>query len=66
MSASAMSCTAMAANKLGTAYGIEAPNTLSTVLIFGSALLVSTAIVLAAVCRLRGSSAGTMCRLTTS
>jgi len=57
---------AVAANKLGTVYGIEALNTLSTVLIFGAALLVSGAVVLAAVCRLRGDRTGTWCQLTTS
>ena len=57
---------AVAANKLGTVYGIEALNTLSTVLIFGAALLVSAAVVLAAVCRLRGDRTGTWCRLTTA
>ena len=57
---------AVAANKLGTVYGIGALNTLSTVLIFGAAFLVSGAVVLAAVCRLRGETNGTLCRLTTS
>ena len=57
---------AVAANKLGTVYGIEALNTLSTVLIFGAALLVSGAVVLAALCRLRGDATATLCRLTTS
>ncbi|MBP1986873.1 hypothetical protein J2753_001367 [Halolamina salifodinae] len=45
--------------------GIEALNTLSTALITGAALLVSVAVVLAAVCRLRGDETGTWCRLTT-
>jgi len=57
---------AVAANELGSTYGIEALNTLSTVLIFGAALLVSAAVVLAAVCRLRGDGTSTLCRLTTS
>jgi uncharacterized membrane protein YfcA len=57
---------AVAANKLGTVYGIELLNTVSTVLIFGAAFLVSGAVVLAAVCRLRGDESGTWCRLTTS
>ncbi|GGL40559.1 hypothetical protein GCM10009037_25320 [Halarchaeum grantii] len=57
---------AVATNKLGTVYGIAALNTVSTVLIFGAALLVSGAVVLAAVCRLRNDSSGTWCRLTTS
>ncbi|WP_026178033.1 sulfite exporter TauE/SafE family protein [Haladaptatus paucihalophilus] len=57
---------AVSAKQLGTAYGIEALNTVSIVLIFGAALLVSSAVVLAAICRLRGDATGTWCRLTTS
>jgi hypothetical protein len=57
---------AVAAKKLGTVYGIDALNTVSIVLIFGAAILVSSAVVLAAVCRLRGDRTGTWCRLTTS
>ncbi|WP_248897114.1 sulfite exporter TauE/SafE family protein [Haloplanus halobius] len=57
---------AVASNKLGTVYGIDQLNTVSTVLIFGAALLVSSAVVLAAVCRLRNDETGTLCRLTTS
>jgi uncharacterized membrane protein YjjP (DUF1212 family) len=57
---------AVASNKLGTVYGIDLLNTLSTVLIFGAALLVSGAVVRAAVCRLRNDRTGTWCRLTTS
>nr|WP_247420740.1 sulfite exporter TauE/SafE family protein [Halomarina salina] len=57
---------AVAANRLGTVYGIDLLNTLSTVLIFGAALLVSGAVVLAAVCQLRNDQSGTWCRLTTS
>ncbi|MFB6142098.1 MAG: sulfite exporter TauE/SafE family protein [Halorientalis sp.] len=57
---------AVASNKLGTVYGIDLLNALSTVLIFGAALLVSSAVVLAAVCRLRNDRTGTWCRLTTS
>ncbi|MFD1635237.1 sulfite exporter TauE/SafE family protein, partial [Haloplanus ruber] len=38
----------------------------STVLIFGAALLVSSAVVLAAICRLRNDETGMWCRLTTS
>jgi uncharacterized membrane protein YfcA len=57
---------AVAANKLGNVYGIEILNMASTVLIFGAALLVSGAVILAAVCRLRGDRTGTWCRLTTS
>ncbi|MFB6121483.1 MAG: sulfite exporter TauE/SafE family protein [Halobacteriaceae archaeon] len=57
---------AVASNKLGSVYDIGVLNTLSTVLIFGAALLVSGAVVLAAVCRLRNDRTGTWCRLTTS
>lgn len=57
---------AVGAKQLGTAYGIEVLNTVSIVLIFGAALLVSSAVVLAAICRLRGDTTGTWCRLTTS
>lgn len=57
---------AVAAKKLSTAYGIERLNTVSIVLIFGAAILVSGAVVLAAVCRLRQDSTGTWCQLTTS
>ncbi|WP_254538836.1 sulfite exporter TauE/SafE family protein [Halomarina litorea] len=56
---------AVAAKELGNAYGIELLNTASIVLIFGAAILVSGAVVLAAVCRLRGDRTGTWCRLTT-
>ncbi|MGB9985514.1 sulfite exporter TauE/SafE family protein [Salarchaeum japonicum] len=54
---------AVASNKLGSVYGIELLNTMSTALIFGSALLVSAAVVLAAVCQLRDDGHGTWCRL---
>ncbi|MDS0301053.1 sulfite exporter TauE/SafE family protein [Halogeometricum sp. S1BR25-6] len=57
---------AVAAKELGAAYGIEVLNTVSIALIFGAAVLVSGAVVLAAVCRLRNDSMGTWCRLTTS
>ncbi|KDS92131.1 permease [Halorubrum saccharovorum] len=57
---------AVASNKIGAVYGIGILNTASTVLIFGAALLVSSAVVLAAVCRLRNDETGTWCRLTTS
>lgn len=52
---------AVAANRLGTVYGIELLNTVSTVLIFGAALLVSSAVVLAAVCQLRNDRSGIWC-----
>ncbi|MGZ0746936.1 sulfite exporter TauE/SafE family protein [Haloparvum sp. AD34] len=57
---------AVAANKLGSVYGIEILSTVSTVLIFGAALFVSSAVVLAAVCRLRNDRTSTLCQLTTS
>ncbi len=57
---------AVAAKSLGNAYGIELLNTVSIALIFGAATVVSGAVVLAAVCRLRGDRTGTWCRLTTS
>lgn len=57
---------AVAAKKLSTTYDIELLNTVSIVLIFGAAILVSSAVVLAAVCRLRQDSTGTWCQLTTS
>ncbi|WP_435157461.1 sulfite exporter TauE/SafE family protein [Haladaptatus sp. DFWS20] len=57
---------AVAAKKLGTAYGIDVLNTVSMVLIFGAAILVSGAVVLAAVCRLRNDSTGRLCQLTTT
>lgn len=57
---------AVAANKLGTVYGIEMLTTLSIVLIFGAAFFVSGAVVLAAICRLRDEQTGRWCRLTTS
>nr|WP_233341077.1 sulfite exporter TauE/SafE family protein [Haloprofundus sp. MHR1] len=57
---------AVASKELGNAYGVELLNTVSIALIFGAAVLVSGAVVLAAVCRLRGNRTGTWCRLTTS
>ncbi|QLG26510.1 sulfite exporter TauE/SafE family protein [Halorarum halophilum] len=57
---------AVAAKNLGTGYGIDALNMVSIALIFGAAILVSGAVVLAAVCRLRGDRTGRVCRLTTS
>ncbi|QDX39501.1 sulfite exporter TauE/SafE family protein (plasmid) [Salarchaeum sp. JOR-1] len=54
---------AVASNKLGSVYGIELLNTMSTALIFGSALLVSGAVVLAAVCQMRDDGSGLWCRL---
>lgn len=55
---------AVAVKQLGTAYGIEALETVSIMLIFGAALLVSSAVVLAAMCQLKEDDMGTWCRLT--
>jgi uncharacterized membrane protein YfcA len=57
---------AVAAKRLGAAYAIDPLNTLSVLLIFGAAILVSGAIVLAAVCQLRGGHTGRWCRYVTS
>jgi hypothetical protein len=56
---------AVGAKQLGTAYGLEVFNTASIVLIFVAALLVSSTVVLAAICRPQGNDAGPWCRLTT-
>ncbi|MDS0292608.1 sulfite exporter TauE/SafE family protein [Halogeometricum luteum] len=55
---------AVAAKELGAAYGIELLSAVSIALIFGAAVLVSGAVVLAAVCRLRNDGTGTWCRFT--
>ena len=57
---------AVAAKKVGTAYGIPALETVSMVLIFGSAVLVSGAVVVAAVCRLRENRTRRVCRVATT
>ncbi|WP_408960348.1 sulfite exporter TauE/SafE family protein [Natrinema sp. 74] len=57
---------AVATKELGTAYGIDVLSTVSIALIIGATILVSGAVVLAAVCRLRRDSAGPLCRLTTT
>ena len=57
---------AVAAKNLSAPLGIEALNTVSMVLIFGAAILVSAAVVLAAICTLRQGRTGTWCRLLTS
>ncbi|MDX1746357.1 MAG: sulfite exporter TauE/SafE family protein [Halobacteriales archaeon] len=57
---------AVAAKQLGAAFGIEVLTGVSVVLIFGSAFLVSGAVVLAAICRLQGRETGPWCRFTTS
>lgn len=57
---------AVAAKKLSGPIGIEALNTVSIALIFGATILVSAAIVLAAICRLRHNTTGTWCQLMTS
>ncbi|AZH25907.1 sulfite exporter TauE/SafE family protein [Haloplanus aerogenes] len=57
---------AVATKHVGSAYGIEALATVSVALIFGATVLVSGAVVLAAVCRLRDGHGDTWCRLLTS
>jgi len=57
---------AVAAKKLGTTFDIAALKTLSIALIFGAAILVSGAVVAAAMCRLRADRRTSVCRLTTS
>lgn len=54
------------ANELSGRLGIEALNTVSIVLIFGATVLVSAAIVLAAICALRHDGDGSWCRLVSS
>lgn len=53
----------VAAKELGSSFGIEALNTVSMVLIFGATIVVSTAVVLAAVCALRQDRTDTWCQL---
>ncbi|MEM4780531.1 MAG: sulfite exporter TauE/SafE family protein, partial [Halalkalicoccus sp.] len=55
----------VAANELGVRLGIEALEAASVLLVFGATVLVSGAIVLAAICRLR-RPAGQWCRLLAS
>lgn len=50
------------ANELGARFGIEALGTASIALVFGATVLVSGAVVLAAVCALRGERGGSWCR----
>ena len=57
---------AVAAKEVGTAYGIAALDTVSMALVFGAAILVSGAVVLSAVCRLRHGGRGRVCRLVSS
>jgi uncharacterized membrane protein YfcA len=57
---------AVATKRIGTTYGIEALSTVSVALVFGATVLVSGAVVLAAVCRLRNGSTDTWCRRLTS
>lgn len=54
------------ANELSGQLGIEALNTVSIVLIFGATVLVSAAIVLAAICALRHEGTESWCRLVSS
>lgn len=53
-------------NELGGRFGVELLNTVSVVLVFGATLFVSTAIVLAAICRLRRAGTESWCRLVSS
>jgi len=57
---------AVATKRIGATYGIEALSTVSIALVFGATVLVSGAVVLAAVCRLRNGGTDTWCRLLTS
>lgn len=54
------------ANELSGRLGVEMLNTVSIVLVFGATILVSTAIVLAAICALRHDGTGSWCRLVSS
>ncbi|MCD2205237.1 sulfite exporter TauE/SafE family protein [Halobacterium sp. KA-6] len=54
---------AVAAKRVGAAYDIGVLNTVSIALIFGATVVVSGAILLAAVCQLRDDNAGFWCRL---
>ncbi|WP_193788267.1 sulfite exporter TauE/SafE family protein [Halogeometricum borinquense] len=54
------------AKELSGPLGIDALETVSMALIFGATVLVSTAVVLAAVCALRSGGGGTWCRLTST
>nr|WP_206539056.1 sulfite exporter TauE/SafE family protein [Natrinema salifodinae] len=54
------------AKELGTSLDLAALTALSVVLIFGATVLVSTVIVLAAVCSLRRETSGRWCRLVSS
>lgn len=54
---------AVAAKRVGTALDIGVLNTVSIVLIFGATVVVSGAILLAAVCQLRADNTGFWCRL---
>jgi uncharacterized membrane protein YfcA len=57
---------AVAAKYLSGPLGVAALETVSIVLVFGAALLVSGAVVLSAVCALRRPDAGRWCRVVTS
>ena len=57
---------AIAAKNLSAPLGIEVLNTVSMVLIFGAAIVVSAAVVIAAICKLQQERGGTLCQLTTS
>ncbi|MFB6080295.1 MAG: sulfite exporter TauE/SafE family protein [Haloferacaceae archaeon] len=53
---------AVAAKKVGTAFGLPALDAASMALVFGAAVLVSGAVVLSAVCRIRHGGQGAVCR----
>ncbi|GAB6862553.1 sulfite exporter TauE/SafE family protein [Haloplanus litoreus] len=57
---------AVAAKRVGTIHDVPALETVSIALIFGAAMLVSGAVVLSAVCRLRTGSGDSWCRRLTS
>lgn len=57
---------AVAAKNASAPLGVEVLTTVSIVLIFGAAILVSAAVVLAAVCALRQGRAGSWCQLAVS
>ncbi len=56
----------VAAKEIGNSFGIEALNMVSMTLIFGATIVVSTAVVLAAVCALRQGRIGTWCQFVSS
>lgn len=57
---------AVAAKNLSASLGVGALNAVSIVLIFGAAIVVSTAVVIAAICKLQQERGGILCQLPTS